>query len=115
MIKKLIITDGKGLKEHFRIEYMKIWQCKFKHHGFNLDKDDATIFESHGVPNAVFQMHNNRDAARSKFIAPIADNGIMYVLQILDPDNVCTDNKLDENIENNKSSINYNNIEIRLY
>ena len=44
-------------------------------------------------------MYGNRDAGRSKFIAPIADNGIEYVKQILDDDNVKTDNNLDENIE----------------
>ena len=56
---------------------MKAWQCKFKHHGFNVDKNDETPFEC--VPNALFKMYGNRDAGRSKFIAPIADNGIDYV------------------------------------
>ena len=64
-------TDDEGIK------YMKAWQCKFVHHGFNVDKNDETKFEC--VPNALFKMYGNRDAGRSKFIAPIADNGIEYV------------------------------------
>ncbi len=56
-------------------------------------------------------MYGNRDAGRSKFIAPIADNGIDYVKQILDADNVNTDNNLDENVE--KHNNNNNNIEVK--
>jgi hypothetical protein len=55
-------------------------------------------------------MYGNRDAGRSKFIAPIADNGITYVKQILDNDDVKTDNSLDENIESNNHN---NNIEVK--
>jgi hypothetical protein len=84
------------------IIYMKAWECKFVHHGFNVDKNDETKFEC--VPNALFKMYGNRDAGRSKFIAPIADNGIEYVKQILDVDDVKTDNSLDENIESNSNN-----------
>ena len=55
-------------------------------------------------------MYGNRDAGRSKFIAPIADNGIDYVKQLLDSDNVHTDNNLDSNVESINSN---NNIEVR--
>jgi hypothetical protein len=55
-------------------------------------------------------MYGNRDAGRSKFIAPIADNGIDFVKQILDANDVCTYDGLDENTENNNHN---NNIEIR--
>ncbi len=55
---------------------MKAWQCIFEHHGCNVDKNEKTPIES--VPNALFKMYGNRDAGWSKFIAPIADNGIMY-------------------------------------
>jgi hypothetical protein len=41
------ITDDEGIK------YMKAWQCKFVHHGFNLDKNDETPFKC--VPNALFK------------------------------------------------------------
>ncbi len=88
--------------------YMKAWPCKFKHHRFNLDKKNETKCEF--VPNALFKMFGNRDAGRSKFIAPIADNWIEYVKQILDADNVLTDNSLDENIESNNKN---KNIEVR--
>ncbi len=60
---------------------MKAWQCKFVHHGFNVDKNDETLFEC--VPNALFKMYGNRDAGSSKIIAPIADN---YVKQISNSD-----------------------------
>ena len=100
--------QGAEKTEDTGIIYMKAWQCKFVHHGFNVDKNDETKFEC--VPNALFKMYGNRDAGRSKFIAPIADNGIDYVKQILDDDNVKTDNSLDENIESNN---NHNNIEVR--
>ncbi len=73
---------------------MKAWQCKFQHHGFNVDRNDETPFVS--VLNALFKMYDNRHAGRSKFIAPIADNGIEYVKQILDYGNVKTDNELEE-------------------
>ncbi len=89
-------TEDKG------IIYMKAWECKFVHHGFNVDKNDETKFEC--VPNALFKMYGNRDAGRSKFIAPIAVNGIEYVKQILDDDDVKTDNSLDENIESNSNN-----------
>ena len=85
---------GAEKTEETGIIYMKAWQCKFKHHGFVVDKNDEIPFEC--VPNALFKMYGNRDAGRSKFIAPIADNGIEYVKQILDADDVKTDNSLDE-------------------
>jgi hypothetical protein len=59
-------TNNEGIK------YIKAWPCKFKYHGFNVDKNDETPFEC--LPNASFKMYGNRDAGRSKFIAPIADN-----------------------------------------
>ena len=55
-------------------------------------------------------MYGNRDAGRSKFIAPIADNGIDFVKQILDANDVCTYDGLDENTENNNHN---NNIEVK--
>ena len=98
----IIRWKGAERTEKEGIKYMKAWECKFVHHGFNVDKNDETKFEC--VPNALFKMYGNRDAGRSKFIAPIADNGIEYVKQILDDDNVKTDNSLDENIESNSNN-----------
>jgi hypothetical protein len=91
-------TNDEGIK------YIKAWPCKFVHHGFNVYKNDDTLFEC--VPNALFEMYGNRDAGRSKFIASFADNGIDYVKQILKSDDVPTDAGLDENTENNDNNNN---------
>ena len=68
---------------------MKAWQCKFHNHGFQVDMNNETPFEC--VPNALFKMYGNRDAGRSKFIAPVANGGIDYVKSILDSFNVKSD------------------------
>jgi hypothetical protein len=52
-------TEEKG------IIYMKAWQCKFVHHGFNVDKNDETPFEC--VPNALFKMYGDKTKGKTYY------------------------------------------------